>query len=87
MTAVRASSACRVSHLDLRVLRPATGSWAIPSSAGTGGDRVSNASATIPTVSHSVGCGWIVKPIPAASAPISIACLQNIPISLLRALR
>ena len=33
----------------------------------------SNASAAIATVSESVGCGWIVSPMSAASAPISIA--------------
>ncbi len=33
----------------------------------------SNASAAIPMVSDSVGCGWTVRPMSAASAPISIA--------------
>ena len=33
----------------------------------------SNASAANATVSDSVGCGWIVRPMSAASAPISIA--------------
>src|SRR5438270_8185935 len=33
----------------------------------------SDASAAMPIVSDNVGCGWIVRPMSAASAPISIA--------------
>ena len=38
----------------------------------------SNASAAMPMVSERVGCGWMVRPMSAASAPISIASAASV---------